>query len=136
MTDKTEAVQVALANAQAAVDAVSQRIGGGHAMNLGDRVRIHGTVTKAHDWDGENQITEFLDSPPPSDWTGPKDAKLRIYTEGVIVGKRNMPVGSARTQYGASVFRTTSVVPVYLVAYHMNRKHALCRPDQIERITP
>ena len=100
--------------------------------NLGDRVRIHGTVTKAHDWEGEHQTTEFLDSPQPCDWTGPKHEPLRTYTEGIIVGKRNLPVGVARVEYGISAFRTTGTVPVYVVAYHMRRNPALCRPDQIE----
>ena len=100
---------------------------------LGDRVLILGTVRK-------QRVGDLVDYPRdhrPWDYTGPwkyGDGK-RIYDTGVIVGKRTMPIG--HVSYGGAdgaSFRATKHVIVYLVAYRLTARHAMCLPDQIAPI--
>ena len=100
-------------------------------LNLGDRVRILGTVEKWHD----GARTGYREVPgPPWDCSGPwkKDDGKRTFEHGIVIGKRHPQTGVTRYDlYEGPEFRSDGAVAVYLVAFDLHRRHVMCLPTQL-----
>ena len=97
---------------------------------LGQHVRMTGTVHKAHTGFGRAR-TEYVAAPLPG--TG-RYGDDRTFADGVIVGKRTVVTGWTHYSYSEPacfVSDPGSAQTVYLVAFHLSRKPAMCWPDQI-----
>ena len=100
-------------------------------FELGDRVVISGTVRKVYPGAGRTEYKK--QDGAPWDYMGTKQSTRREYTEGVVVGKRTMQMG--KTEGGGwdypATFRCDGSIEVYLVAYHLRRKHVMCLEEQL-----
>ena len=101
--------------------------------SLGDRVSISGTLEKFRVGDR----VDYRPGPIPNDLTGPwkNENGKRVYTSGVVVGKRTMPSGGVfyDPEWGSG-FRATKHTVVYLVAYRLTSRPVMCLPTQITHI--
>ena len=99
-------------------------------FTLGQHVRMTGTVRKVRAGFGRAR-TEYVAAPLPGTGHYGDD---RTFADGVIVGKRTVVTG--RTHYSHNeppcfVADPGSARTVWLVAFHLNRKPAMCWTDQI-----
>lgn len=120
------------------------------AYRLGDRVRLSGAVEKVRDrsiW--RPKESQRIASEVAAGWQEIREQQGRyefgllrtrwMPTEapasvGVIVGKRTVQEGITE-HYGyeeAACFLPGGSRTIYLVAYHLSRKPAMCLPEQIE----
>lgn len=100
------------------------------SLELGQRVRMTGTVRKAHTG-AVGSRTEYLDAPVPG--TG-RQGDGHTFTDGVIVGKRTVVTGTTHRYYDEPSYFVSdpdSARTVYLVAFHLRRKPAMCWPEQV-----
>lgn len=119
-------------------------------FELGDRVRIKGTVIKSR---GPRHLEilskggtrfhfagieiTYEETGRPYGYDGKADenrSSFHYFTEGIVVGRRFMPTGVSRQDYDGWRFYREGTEEVYLVAYKLNRQLAMCRPEQIEKI--
>ena len=98
-------------------------------FELGQRVRMTGTLAKAKGWDGATQRTSWTESALPTNGAYPV---AREYPEGVIVGKRTVADGTTSYEEFGGVFTPTKHHEVWLVAFHLRRLPVACTTDQLE----
>lgn len=106
------------------------------SYQLGDRVTMTGTVIKYHTGRTSTRVdTTYLDAPVPVLRSTYPRGQGRIdhpATEGIVIGKRTIRPG--RTVYHGSFpewHASPEVIEVYLIAFALRRKPAMCRPDQL-----
>ena len=101
------------------------------SFELGQRVRMTGTVEKVHSGPGGG-YTKFLESRLPVRHThsGPQIA----LTSGIVIGARTVQPGRTHWSYDGAVFMPDigKARRVWLVAFDLRRKPVMCFDHQLE----
>ena len=103
------------------------------AFQLGQRVRMSGTVAKVRAG-FQGSETRYRDADLPGTGIYGDD---RVFSEGIVIGKRTVIEGrTVYSSYDGAVFMAEqgSARPVWLVAFHLSRKPAMCSAEQLEVI--
>lgn len=104
---------------------------------LGQRVVMTGTARKEHQFQSPHWwVTVWGEGPLPRNHVGHlrKDRKDRVYTEGIIVGKRTVMDGrchTSREESGGFTPIHGTERTVYLVAFDIRLNPVKCFIDQL-----